>query len=62
MFCHLENVVNLSWSVVLSKLIEAVVKELSVIFDWVKMRVLTAVNITSVVSKPDVVSFFGKDN
>jgi hypothetical protein len=48
--------VNLSWQIVLSHLIETKVPKLSLVFNWVQSDVLFAVDISSVVSKPDIVA------
>lgn len=50
------NIVNLGRKIVLSKLIEAVVKELLVVLYNVKSSVLSTVDRASVIAEPDIVS------
>jgi len=49
------NEINLSWSIILSKLIETVIIELRIVFVFIKSNVLSGVFGSSVVSKPDII-------
>ena len=52
--------INLSWDIVLTETVKRVVEELGCILIWVDLGVLPAVNVTPVVSKPDIITKFGK--
>ena len=58
----LENVINLSWRIVLSKLIETIVKELNIVFMNIEGRVCAAESTSSVIAKPDIVTLIGEYN
>lgn len=56
----IEHVVNLSWYVVLTELIETEVEKLLVVLNWVKVSIVPTVKTASVVAKPHVKPFSRK--
>lgn len=57
----LQNEVNLGWSIILSKFIETEVPEFGRVLVWVKSGVLSRVDASSVVAKPDIKASMGKE-
>lgn len=58
----LKNVINLSWCIILSKLIETVVEELFVVCMNVEGFVCATELSTSVVAEPHIVALIGEHN
>lgn len=51
-----EDVVDLGWCIVHAQFVEAVVKELDVILNWVEVRVHATIEVTSIVAEPHIVA------
>lgn len=56
----IKNVINLSWCIILSKLVEAVVEELFVVFMNIEGFVCARELTTSVVAKPHIVALISE--
>ena len=54
-------IINLCWSIILSKLKEAKVEPVFFIVVDIDVIIPSAINISSVVSKPNIVSLFGEN-
>jgi len=54
------NIINLSGGIILAELVEAIVKELSLIVFRVQMNMLPAISVSSIISKPNIVSLPGQ--
>ena len=46
--------------VILAEFVKAVIEELHVVLDWVKVRVLAAVEVAAIIAQPDIVSSLGQ--
>lgn len=59
MSCRLEDVIYLSWEVILPKFIKAVVKEFGILCVVIEANVLFGVYAATVVSEPNIVTGSG---
>lgn len=59
---HFESVIDLGSRIILAELFETVIEEFRRVFHDTVLRVLTAVDVSTVVADPDVVALVGEDD
>ena len=59
--CQFQNFINLCWGIILSELIETIIKEMLWIRVWVDLGIGSGIVRSSVVSKPDIESCVNKN-
>jgi len=58
--CDLSNEIYLGWGIIFAQFEETVVKESFTVFFWVELGVSATILVSSVVTKPDIVTCISK--